>query len=95
MTVVVPVFEIGMASLFFLTAYYIKNILYGVKLLILNSVSGLSFLLVANILGAGIDMSPIVLLEVAIGGILSGIWIVFTEYFGFTALRLGMTPWMI
>lgn len=84
MALVIPVTDIGVIAASLLFIYYIKRIAHGIKILIVNSITGFILLLVGNLAGVGVSISPLVVFEVALGGVFSALMIIFLHLIGFT-----------
>lgn len=85
MPLVVPVTDIGIIAASLLFLYYIRRVLRGVKILVINSVLGFILLVGSNLAGVGITISPLVIFEVAIGGVFSAVMIILLHLVGFTS----------
>jgi len=78
---VTPV-EIGLLVLVLVLVFGAYRIIRAIKPLIVNAVVGLIALLLAGALGFGVEITPLVVLIVAIGGFPAAVLVVILAYVG-------------
>ena len=82
MAITIPLFELGLISLGIATLFFIHEIALGLKTLTKNTISGLCVVGTCHALGLGITLTPLMLFEIAIGGIPAAIFVLFITYTG-------------
>ena len=85
-------FEFGLLVMVALAALAVYVLLKIVKPLIINAVLGLIVLLAAGFLGFPIDISWVVVLVVAIGGIPGALLVLLLAYFGVLFSPAALAP---
>ncbi|MDL5363586.1 pro-sigmaK processing inhibitor BofA family protein [Halalkalicoccus sp. NIPERK01] len=70
------------------------RVIHTVRPFIVNAVVGLVALILASVFGFGVEITPIVLLIVAIGGVPGAVLVVLLAYLGiaFTPISLAFVP---
>lgn len=82
MSLTVSLFDIGLASVAVALLFFVHEIALGLKTLAVNTATGLCVLGVCHLLGLGIVLTPLVMFEIAIGGIPAAILVVIIAYLG-------------
>ncbi len=82
MSVTIPLFEIGVASLGVAALFFVHEIALGLKTLVTNTVTGLCVLGACHLIGLGITLTPLVMFEIAIGGVPAAILVAIIAYLG-------------
>ncbi len=88
MSVTISLFDIGAVSLAVAALFFVHEIALTLKTLVVNTVTGLCVLGICHLLGLGIVLTPLVMFEIAIGGVPAAILVVFVAYFGIFAYTM-------
>ena len=86
--------EIGLLILVLVVVFGTYRIVKAVKPLVVNAVVGLVVLLIAEFLGFGVAISPVVVLIVAFGGLPAALLVILLAYLGIL-FQPAMVAWAL
>lgn len=82
MAITVPLFDIGLISIAIAALFFIHEIALTLKTLAWNTVTGVTVLCICHALGLSVVLTPLVMFEVAIGGVSGAVMVVALSYLG-------------
>ena len=82
MAVTIPLFDIGLISLAIAALFFLNEIALTLKTMVRNTAAGLVVFGISHLIGVSIVLTPLVMFEIAIGGVPGAIVVVVMAYLG-------------
>jgi|AntDeeMinimDraft_6_1070357.scaffolds.fasta_scaffold00611_10 hypothetical protein len=86
MAFTIPLFDIGLISIAIAALFFVHEVAKTLKELVRNTTTGLVVLGISHVLGVSVVVTPLVMFEIAIGGIPGAIIVVVMSYLGITLI---------